>query len=189
MERMKTFFKYFLWIVGFFIVTLIIQFIAFYTMYGSIKDNGKVESTSDIVLDVSKIKATNVNGFINLKVTNNGTNDIQEKYIKIDLYNSQDLLAATKYVKIAEINQNESYNYKVTFKANNIESYNISVVNEAPEEEHTIISILGLDVDVDNLVMSAKETSKNLPDIAYAIVGIYLTIETGKWLWALYLLM
>ena len=105
------------------------------------------------------------------------------------MYNSQDLLVATKYVKIAEINQNESYNYKVTFKANNIESYNISVVNEAPEEEHTIISILGLDVDVDNLVMSAKETSKNLPDIAYAIVGIYLTIKTGKWLWALYLLM
>ena len=71
MERMKTFFKYFLWIVGLFIVTLIIQFIAFYTMYGSIKDNGKVESTSDIVLDVSKIKATNVNGFINLKIYKN----------------------------------------------------------------------------------------------------------------------
>lgn len=189
MDRMKTFFKYFLLIIGFFIATFIIQFLAFKSMYVSIKDNGIVAGTTDIMLDVTKIKATNVNGFINLNVTNNSENSIKDKFIKIDLIDSQDLLAATKYVKLADIKKEESYSYRVTFKANHIESYKISIVDKVPEYSQNIVNILGIDVDIDNLVMTVNNTANNLPDFVYALVGVFLTIKTGKLLWGLYLLM
>ena len=186
--RMKTLFTYALLIVGFFIVSTLIQILAFSAMYESILDKGTIENSNGIVLEISKIKATNVNGFINLDVINNSDNTIKGKYIKVDLINKQDLLAATKYIKLNDINSKESYNYKITFKANNIESYKLSVVDEAPDTSSNIINIFGIEVDMDNLVMSAKNGLSKVPDFVYALVGIYITIRSGKMLWMLYLL-
>lgn len=188
MERMKTFFIYFLIVIGFFIVSCLIEILAFHAMYGSIIDNGSIENGQGIVLEIAKIKATNVNGFIELNAVNKNNSDIKNKYIKVDLINKQDLIAATKYIKIADLKSEESVKYKVTFKANNIEGYKISVTDDAPDINENIINIFGVEVDVDNLVMSAKNGYSMLPDFVFALASLYITLKTGRLLWLIYVL-
>lgn len=188
MDRMKTFFTYFLIVIGFFIVSCLIEILAFHAMYASIKDNGSIENGKGIVLEIEKIKATNVNGFIDFNAINNNNNDIKNQYIKVDLINKQDLIAATKYIKIGELKGKESIKYKVTFKANNIESYKLSVTDEAPDINENIINVFGIDIDINNLVMSAKNGYSMLPDFVFALASLYVTLKTGRLLWMLYIL-
>ena len=189
MKRMKTFFIYFLIFIGFMIFSFAMEMLYLYTMYVPINENGSVLSSQEIELEVSKIKATNVNGIISLKAKNKTSDVVNNKYIRIDLIDRKDLLAATKYIKLENVQAEQSVNYNVTFKASEIEKYRVSVVNEAPDIDSNVIEIFGIKIDINNAVITAIDTSKRMPDIVYAVIGIFVTIRTGNFLWMLYCLL
>ena len=69
MDRMKTFLLYFLGIVGFFVFSLIIEDALIGNMYkkmdGNIQDNGHA-----IIVEGVSGRATNVNGFMQFRLSN-----------------------------------------------------------------------------------------------------------------------
>ena len=145
MDRMKTFFIYFLLFVGLFLVSNMLENGLIYDMYEKI--NGKINNNYGIEVINNDSRATNVNGFMNLSVINGVNSSLENRYLKLDLYNKQDLLALTEYIDLNGLNQNEKKDFNLKFNANNIERYEASVVNEKPDTSG-IIRILGIDINL-----------------------------------------
>ena len=145
MDRMKTFFIYFLSFVGLFLVSNMLENGLIYDMYEKI--NGEINNNYGIEVVNNDSRATNVNGFMNLSVINGVNSSLENRYLKLDLYNKQDLLALTEYIDLNGLNQNEKKDFNLKFNANNIERYEASVVNEKPDTSG-IIRILGIDINL-----------------------------------------
>lgn len=148
MSRMKTFLLYALGIIGFMFLSYVLENGLIANMYK--KMNGDVMSTPEIVIEDVSGRASNVNGYMNFKLTNLSRYDDTNQYIKIDLYSKQGLHAVTKYVEIADVPSQTSKNYQIKFKGSELRRYDISVVSELPDMTN-IINVLGWEVDLSNV--------------------------------------
>ncbi len=148
MDRMRTFLLYAVCIIGFIFLSYVLENGLITNMYK--KMNGNVLSTQDIIIEDVSGRASNVNGYMNFKLTNLSPYDNTNQYIKIDLYSKQGLHAATKYVEIADIPSQSSKTYQVKFKGTELRSYDISVVSELPDMTN-IINILGWEIDLSDV--------------------------------------
>ena len=89
MDRMKTFLLYALGIIGFFILSLILEDGLINGMYKPlINSSDKViaENSSGINVEVTDAKASNINGQLNYKITNNSNERIDDQYVNKDYY-------------------------------------------------------------------------------------------------------
>ncbi|MGN1299009.1 MAG: hypothetical protein ACI4UE_03400 [Candidatus Scatovivens sp.] len=160
MDRMKTFFIYFLILVIFFIVSNLLENGLIYNMYSKIY--GTINNTAYIkgifteleIIDKDS-RATNVNGYINLNIKNNMNSNLKSCFLKLDLYNERNLLAETEYIQIDDLNSGDAKNYNLKFKANNIDRYEISLVDEKPDES-SIIRIFGWEIDLSKYGIDPK---------------------------------
>ena len=82
-------------------------------------------------VSVSDARATLVNGYVIGTVKNTEEDNLNGKYLKVDLYSSMGNIIGTKYIEIAGLRDNQSMDFEVHFKLQDIESYDISVVDEA----------------------------------------------------------
>ena len=124
MARMKTFFLYFLGIVGFFFLSLLLEDALVENMYE--KMTGEIASSSSIIIDNDSGKASNVNGYMQFRLSNT-SNEVCDDFIKIDLYSEQGLLAATKYVEITDLQPGMAKTYQVKLNGNELSSYKITI--------------------------------------------------------------
>lgn len=146
MARMRTFFLYFLGIVGFMFLSFVLENGLIENMYK--KMSGQIiPSSSNIAVEDVTGKASNVNGFMSFNLVNNSSSNLDNQYIKIDLYSKQGLLAATKYVRVQDVPASATKTYQVKFKGNEIRGYEISLVSELPDKTN-IINILGWEIDL-----------------------------------------
>ena len=84
MDRMKTFFLYLLAIIGFMFLSYVLENSLLENMYE--KMTGSITSqNSDISIDEVSGKASNVNGYLQIKVSNNSSYPSGKKWIKLDL--------------------------------------------------------------------------------------------------------
>lgn len=155
MDRMKTFFIYAILFIGFFAVSFFLENGLINTMYTKLSgelDVSYSDSNSDGKFSIENISASasNFNGHISFDLVNTTGSFIEKCYLKIDLYNSQNLLASTKYVEILNLQPNEKRKIYVKFKANNIERFNVSIIQEVPDKSN-IIDILGWEIDLSNV--------------------------------------
>ena len=121
MNTVKTFIKYIIWIILFWILS---DFLINVGLKSTYKEMQKVEQIPSGI-QVKEIKSTAVNGKINLIV--NSTN-LSGKFIKVDLYSSKDNLLGTQYLEIGEIKEIDTY-----FKIADVKKYKISVTDEKGE--------------------------------------------------------
>lgn len=147
MARMKTFFLYLFGIVGFFFLSLLLEDALIENMYVAM--SGEVVSSSTIIIDNDAGKATNVNGYMQFRLSNK-SNSKCDDYVKIDIYSEQGLLAATKYVEITDLDPGYTKNYQLKLKGNNFSSYKISIVDEAPDKSN-ILNLFGWEIDLTNV--------------------------------------
>lgn len=148
MDRMKTFLLYALGIIGFMFLSYVLENGLIANMYK--KMNGDVVGTSEIIIEDVSGRASNVNGYMNFKLTNLSPYDDTNKYIKIDLYSKQGLHAVTKYIEIADVPSQSSKDYQIKFKGSELRTYDISVVSELPDMTN-IINILGWEIDLSDV--------------------------------------
>lgn len=148
MKRMKTFFIYFLLFAALFIGSTLLEKGMIFSMYADI--NGKSYNSNELAINVEKAKATNVNGYMKFKVTNDSNKDIDSSYAKIEFIDEYNLKAITDYVRIKDLEPGESKDYKINFEGNKIKRYNISFVSEIPDKSH-IITLFGWELDATNL--------------------------------------
>lgn len=129
MSRMKTFAKYVVWIILFWILSDILIYYGVNSTYKELKK--KNEIPSQIV--VKNAEATKVNGRIKGTVANSAENDLSGKYLKIDLYADSGSLLATEYEEIGNLRANEVKSFETYFKMQDVKEYEISVVDEKQE--------------------------------------------------------
>lgn len=152
MARMRTFLLYALGIIGFMFLSYVLENGLIQNMYkemnGGIEQNQPI--SSDIQIQDVNARASSVNGYMQFKLKNDSPNSANGNYIKIDLYSKQGLLAATKYVKITDLEPGKSKEYNVNFKGTQITDYKVAVVPEAPDKTN-IINILGWEIDLSDV--------------------------------------
>ena len=100
------------------------------------KDIERKDNNSQIV--VYQADATSVNGRIRGVIKD--AKQIQESYLKIELYTERNVLAGRKYIEIEDVEGNETQPFELLFKAKNVAYYTIETANE--KEEGTELEIL-----------------------------------------------
>lgn len=143
MGRMKTFFKYLLWLIGLYIFVTFASAIYIQNSYKNIE--GTVEQREGLVIIVEDAKSTLVNGYIKGNVKNVTDTDIQSKYIKVDLISNKGNLILTKYLQIDDLKAGENKNFTLNFRANNIVKAKMSVTDEYTEKESGFIELIKID--------------------------------------------
>lgn len=135
MKRMKTFFTYAIIIAVFWLFSNILIYIAINGTYKHI--DARVYSNSPEIT-IGQSKATYINGFVKGSIKNNTQGNINEKYLKIDLYSAHDVKLGTKYVRIENLQQNASQEFEMWYKFTDVNYATITVtdnVRNATEEE------------------------------------------------------
>lgn len=153
MDRMKTFLIYVLLIVGFFIVSVLLEnglLIAMYSQISGEFDGYYSATNSEFSMDNVSAKACNVNGYLNFDWINTTGKFVDRCYVKIELYNERDLLADTEYIEVRGMQIGDVKPFHIKFKANNIESFRVSVVENMPDKTN-IIDVFGWEIDLTNV--------------------------------------
>lgn len=187
MNRMKTFLLYALGIIGLMFLSYVLENGLIANMYK--KMNGDAVGTSEIVIEDVSGRASNVNGYMNFKLTNLSPYDEVNQYLKIDLYSKQGLHAITKYVEISDIPSQASKNYQIKFKGSEIRTYDISVVSELPDMTN-IINVLGWEIDLSN-VFGMDLSNLTLFGVKVADIFAWDNVKTAggnAWSWTVNLL-
>lgn len=130
MDRMKTFFKYAMWIILFYIFSNILIYLNLETTYQNI---GRKDNLQQVT--IYQAQATKVNGRIKGTIYNDANNKITDRYLKIDLYSERGNLLGTKYIDLLGIRENETRNLEVYFKIQDVDYYEISFTEEKEEQE------------------------------------------------------
>ena len=157
MARMKTLMLYALGIIGFMFLSYVLEDGLIQAMYVPMTGNAS-SSGYNIAIEDVKGNASNVNGYMKFKLTNQSAEQ-SNCYVKIDLISEQGLIAATKYVEIKDLQPGQSKDYQIKFKGYEIAEYNLKMVSEAPDKSH-IMNILGWEVDLRNVLgMDLSDTT------------------------------
>ena len=126
MNRLKTFRKYILWLLGFMLFSYIITFVGFNSTYKNMNISEDIPNG----VKISMAQSTSVNGRIYGDVTSTEKNNLNGKYMKVDIFNKRDKLIGTKYLKLENLNLNEPRKFAVNFTADNIKKYEIDIVDD-----------------------------------------------------------
>lgn len=122
MNRVKTFAKYVIWIILFWIFSDILINIGINTTYKDIKNKEEIPQG----IEVMQMQATTVNGRIKIRINDE---KLSNKFIKINLYSSTGINLGVQYLEIGDIKE-ESKEIETYFKISEVQSYDIAVVEE-----------------------------------------------------------
>lgn len=134
MGRMKTFRNYVIWLIAFYIFSMVCVYVGFNATYKNIYFTGNIPE--EVSIEVAQ--STKVNGRIYGKVTSTEQNDLNGKYIKVQIYSKKNQLLGEKYLEISGTNVNEPKKFKVNFTADNIKYYTIEILDNTEETQEQI---------------------------------------------------
>lgn len=130
MDRMKTLSKYVLWLILFFILSEIIIKLSIETTYQNIGGKNNLKQVS-----IYQAQATKINGRIKGTIYNDKENKIKNKYIKIDLYSERNIFLGSKYIDVSNMREDETRDFKIYFKVQDVEYYDVKFTDEKVEGE------------------------------------------------------
>lgn len=154
MARMKTFLKYF-------IIFIILYFLFDFFTYRYLVNSYKNIKTYEIIAEnpevkIKEAKSTPMNGYIVAEVKNSTGEKIDKTNVKIDLYNKRGNNLGTKYVKLEDFNENETREFRINFRANNIVHFEVSFTDE------------NVDIEIEKQAKELQETVNKW----YPLVGL-----------------
>ena len=156
MSTMTSFRNYFVWIIAFFVVSVILENALIQDMYQPITGtaNGNITFTgrinTDLEVTVEDAKATNMNGYLLINVKNITGKYIEKCCAKIDIFTDRGILASTKYVDVSDLDVNQTKKFKINFKGTEIGSYAVTLQEDAPDKTY-ILNLFGFEVDIRNV--------------------------------------
>lgn len=130
MDRMKTLMKYVLWGIIFFIFSNIIINFTLKTTYQDIERKDNLEQ-----VNINEAQATKINGRIKGTIYNNTENKITNKYLRIDLYSERNIFLGSRYIDVASMRDDETRNFEVYFKVQDVDYYVMNFTDEKVEGE------------------------------------------------------
>ena len=151
MKRVKTLLMYALWVVLFIIFSDFLINVGLNSSYRSIERRDNISQ-----VNVYQAEATLVNGRIRGLITNSETDNISNKYLEFDFYSERDVFLGRKFIAIQELQPNETQNFEILFKLENVNYYTITVLDERPKGEE--IEILPEDWTTGEIVVATVFT-------------------------------
>ncbi len=130
MDRMKTLFKYAMWVILFFVFSELMINLNIETTYQNI---GRKDNEQQVT--IYQAQATKINGRIKGKIYNDSKNKIENNYLRIDLYSPRNVFLGSKYIDISTIRENETRDFETYFKVQDVEYYEIKFTDEKEEGE------------------------------------------------------
>ena len=130
MSKLKKYFKYTLWIIGFFILSEFLINVGLNSNYNDMKRRDNIEQIS-----IYQADSTAINGRIRGIIKNSESNNLSSKYIKIEFYSKRNVYLGKKYIEIGNLQTNETKPFELFFKLHNASEYNISIVDQKVEGE------------------------------------------------------
>lgn len=125
MDRLKTFLKYALWLIGFFILSNFLIYVGLNSSYRDIERKDNIQE-----VEVYQAEATKVNGRIRGLIQNINEKNLAGKYLEIELYSKRDIFLGREYIQIEDSKQTEPQAFEALFKLQDVASYKISIVDE-----------------------------------------------------------
>ena len=130
MDRMKTFFKYAIWIILFYIFSNILIYLNLETTYQNV---GRKDNLPQVT--VYQAQATKINGRIQGSIYNGSEHKITNKYLRIDLYSERDVFLGSKYIDVSTMRDDETRNFEEYFKVQDVDYYEMKFTDEKEEGE------------------------------------------------------
>lgn len=130
MDRMKTFLKYAIWIILFYIFSNTLIYLNLETTYQNI---GRKDNLPQVT--VYQAQATKINGRIKGRIYNSSEYRIKNKYLRIDLYSERDVFLGSKYIDVSTMRDDETRNFEEYFKVQDVDYYEMKFVDEKEEGE------------------------------------------------------
>lgn len=135
MDRMKTFFKYVIWLVLFFALS---EFLINVGLNSSYKDMQRLDDTKEV--EIVEAKSTLVNGKIKGTIKNSEQDYLTGKYVQIEFYSKRNVMAGRKYIEINTTEATKTQDFSAYFELKDITSYKISIVDSKQGEEIKLIT-------------------------------------------------
>lgn len=126
MDRIKTFAKYAIWIILFWIFSDILINIGINTTYKDVQAKEAIPQG----IEIQQMQATKVNGRMRIAVRDQS---LSGKYLKISLYSDIGNELGVEYLEIGDLKENEIKSIEKYFKIVDVKSYEVSVVDEKGE--------------------------------------------------------
>ena len=130
MDRMKTFLKYAIWIILFYIFSNTLIYLNLETTYQNI---GRKDNLPQVT--VYQAQATKINGRIKGSIYNGSEHKITNKYLRIDLYSERDVFLGSKYIDVSTMRDDETRNFEEYFKVQDVDYYEMKFTDEKEEGE------------------------------------------------------
>ena len=125
MSTLKRFAKYILLVIAIYLLTMFLTFVGFNVNYSEITLIGDLPDQ----ITIAKAEATKSEGRIYGYVSNSRDNNVNGKYIQILVYNSDNELLTTEYLRIEGVSYGEEKLFRSTFTVDNAYSYSIDIVD------------------------------------------------------------
>lgn len=130
MNRMKTLLKYALWLILFYIFSNLMIYLNIETTYQNIGRKDNIEQVT-----VYQAQATKINGRIKGTIYNNVENKITNNYLRVDLYSEKDNYLGSKYIDVSNMREDETREFEIYFKVQDVDYYEIKFTDEKQEGE------------------------------------------------------
>ena len=131
MSRLKTFAKYAIWLILFWILSDILIYYGVNSTYKNLKIKNEIPSQ----ITIKNAEATKVNGRIKGSIYNSAEHKITSKYLRIDLYSERDVFLGSKYIDVSTMRDDETRNFEEYFKVQDVDYYEMKFVDEKEEGE------------------------------------------------------
>ena len=126
MDRMKTFFKYFLALV---ILYVIVDIATYFTLKSTYIARDYEVNTQESNIEITEFKTTVLNGYLKGTINNSTQEVITGKALKFDYYSKNNVLMGTKYFKIDNFLVGETKEFESRFNFDNVENVKVSLVD------------------------------------------------------------
>lgn len=130
MSRLKTFLIYLLIFVGFFVFS---DFLINFSLNASYSTISRKDNLEQVV--INQAEATKLNLRVKGTITNLEGNPITLKYVRIDFYSERDNIVGTKYIDVSNLKQNESMDFQIYLRLDDVTHYEVSFTNNKDTEE------------------------------------------------------
>lgn len=131
METLKKFRLYLIMFIALFIVITLLTNLTMRDEYKNIKNI--VINIQSLEVKVTECKVKSSSGYIKGSVTNNSNEIIPLKYLKINLYDKDDVYLGSEYKELKSFYPKETINFDIKCNYMHIEKVTIDLVDEIPD--------------------------------------------------------
>ena len=150
MDSLKKLLIFFLIIIGFFIFSNFLIYVGLNSSYRDIERKDNVED-----VQIYQAEATKVNGRIRGLIQNVNGENLNGKYVEVQLYSKRDVFLGREYIQIENIEEGPQA-FEMLFKLQDVASYEVSIVDEKQEGEE--IDLLPNDLTTSQIVVATVLT-------------------------------